>query len=222
MQWGQTKGAAVTLSLLAPAQLPLLDDVQGAVTWPGPALHGSSSGDYKSSWNDFAFCLGANSPNYHDKATLYADVSLFLKIQVALMNAWCDILWWQAEECWDQELLKWENHSPKLLFYFLLIKFGRERIELKSTGNASIQEPFKAPANGNHEEHIGKRFANFPMHRALYLHSMATVAGLHTAPSVNVLWGLITFGKIWYLFWNVLCLPSCSGTLRWQESFFSL
>lgn len=81
------------------------------------------------------------------------------------MNAGRDILWWQAEECWDQELLKWENHSPKLLFYFLLIKFGRERIELKSTGNASIQEPFKAPANGNHEEHIGKHFANLPMHR---------------------------------------------------------
>lgn len=104
------------------------------------------------------------------------------------MSASCDILWWQAEECWDQELLKWENHSLKLLFHILFIKFGRERIELKSTGNASIQEPFRAPAKGNNEEeHIGKRFANLPMHRALYLHSTAMVAGLHTALSVNAL-----------------------------------
>lgn len=169
------------------------------LTWPGLALQGSSYGDYKSSWNDVAFCLGANSPNYHDKATLYADVSLFLKIQVAFNECltWHFVL--AGRGVLGPGAIEVGESLTEIIILFSFNQVLKGENWVKIYRKCFHLEPFKVPANGNNKEHTGKCFANLPMHRALYLYSMVMVAGLHPAPSVNAVWGFKLWGLGIYL-----------------------
>ena len=122
---------------------------------PAPA----SCADYKSFWNHFEFDLEAHLPNCNDKTTLHADASLFLKTQFAFneCSMWPPVAASvEVPRLGDGAAEMGWPLSKTVNLFSLMIKILGERIELKSTGNTSIQESFKARANINKKERVWK------------------------------------------------------------------